>query len=237
MSNQNSFSQSFDILSFLFFSIVTITVVFFLLNNINSDFEFRTTLFFTISFVVLFVIFVMISSVRTYRQYFISKGRLFFMERIELRELIWIPIGLIGVLGVSFIAVQLSSPISAVFASGLILLYTLYKTQHFLIPVLIHGIYNDIVILIRQGSSATFLSQTGISIPEVGISIGNLSKLTSEMIFQIFLVASTEELMKIAIIAFVLLSVRQKISSGNFKWFAGVVAVAIWTVFHLIQAM
>lgn len=236
---QRRVNSTIDIISVLFFFVVTITVLFFLLSNIDTDFEFKTTLFFTISFVVLFTVFLIMATIPEYMNFFkTASGKIFFMERIEVKELIYIPLGLGAILGISFVAVQFASPILSVFLSGLVLLYVLIKTQHFLVPVMIHGIYNDIVLLLRQGTSQTFLSQTGISIPEVGITLGNLSQLTSEMIFQIFLVASTEEMMKILIIAFVLLSIKTRFSSSKVAvWVAGVIAVTIWTVFHLIQAM
>ena len=105
-------------------------------------------------------------------------------------------------------------------------------TKSILIPILTHGIYNSIVVLLREGGGlATF----PISVPEVGLSLQGFSDLGAEIIFQNVLVASSEELFKTFIIAFFVVATTGSFkSSTHWVWLGMIVAVMLWTLYHSI---
>ena len=101
-------------------------------------------------------------------------------------------------------------------------------------------IYNSFVITLKQGAFevATFLQQTPIRVPEVGIGIQGLSSLYSEIIWQFMLVATAEEIMKIAILVFVVLALTARFPRNRTPTYIGAgVAIGLWGIMHTIQAL
>ena len=242
---QSSFRQIFGLTTWLWISLSIVTVLFFLLSNVTKEIEFRSTLIFMTVFLASFLLLLVLG-------FFSSRVKsgvagkngvtFFFMQDITKEKLVYVPIGLVGVLGASFLAVSLDFQYSAllgIFLSGIIMLYAFFRTSSILIPILIHGIYNSIVVIARSGlTQSSFLAEAPISVPEVAISISGLSQLASEIIFQNVLVATSEEMFKILIIAFIIVSVKGSFNdSGITKYVAGVFAVSVWAIFHLIQAL
>lgn len=240
----DSFSKVYGLTTWLWISLSIVTVLFFLLSNVNKEIEFRSTLIFMTVFIASFLLLLVLGQFSGRVQQ-ATKGegniRFFFMQDITKEKLIYVPVGLAGVIGASFLAVSLDFGYSAligIFLSGMIMLYAFFMTNSILIPILIHGIYNSIVVVMRAGIPNNFLAEAPISVPEIAISISGLSQLASEILFQNVLVATSEEMFKVLIIAFIIVSVKGRFNSGgNVKYVAGTFAVGVWSIFHLIQAL
>ena len=178
-----------------------------------------------------------------------AKGKLasgnvkfFFMQDITFKKLLLVIPGLIIIIGVSYIATLFNNgnpdivanpaPFLGIFFSGLVMGIQLILTHSILVPILTHGIYNSIVVLLREsGGLATF----PISVPEIGLTLQGFSDLGAEIIFQNVLVASSEELFKTFIIAFFVVATTGTFSSkGHMVWLGMVVSVILWTLYHSI---
>ncbi len=178
-------------------------------------------------------------------KYFKGKNvQLFFQHDITLGHLLWIPIGFALVFGFSLLVnvagfEPQSASLLAIGGSGAIMMFIFFRTGSILIPVLIHGLFNSVVIILSSNLvDFKILSNTPFPIPEIGVSLGTFNLLASEVVFQFFLVALSEEMFKMLIIAFVLtISKNQFDDKGFMVYVAGGVSVGIWTVYHLIQAI
>ena len=143
---ESSFRQIFGLTTWLWISLSIVTVLFFLLSNVTKEIEFRSTLIFMTVFLASFLLLLVLG-------FFSSRVKsgvagkngvtFFFMQDITKEKLVYVPIGLVGVLGASFLAVSLDFQYSAllgIFLSGIIMLYAFFRTNSILIPILIHGI-------------------------------------------------------------------------------------------------
>jgi hypothetical protein len=239
--------KSTGITNWIYFGLAIITVMVFLLGNVSEcdSVQFcATTIFFIVfigSLVMLFLLWLILPNAKAK----LADGnvKLFFMQDVTFRKLTLVVPGLLLVIGFSYMAtifnngspdiLQNPAPFIGIFLSGLVMGVQLIMTHSILVPILTHGIYNSVVVLMREGVGG--LSAFPISVPEIGLTIKGISDLGSEIIFQNVLVASSEELFKTFIIAYFVVA-----TTGSFKqstkwvWIGMTVAVALWTLYHSI---
>ena len=226
----------------IYFMLSIIVVLFFALANINKQVEFNTTILFMTVFLASYIMLLALSTSPTIGKYF--KGRnatLFFQHDVTMGHLLWIPIGFFLAFGFSLLVnnagfEQQTSAILAIAGSGAIMMFIFFRTGSILIPILIHGLFNSVVIILSSNLvDFNLLSNTPIPIPEIGVTLGSLNILASEIVFQFFLVALSEEMFKMLVIAFVLTITKNQFDSkGGMVYVAGGFAVLIWTGYHLI---
>ena len=229
----------------LFFMLALIVVLFMLLSNLNNDVEFKAILIFITVFIGSYL-FLFSLSFTDKGQYLRGKNdiRLFFMHDITIGSFAYVGLGIVAVLGVSFASTYISNDtlvnsVIGIGLSGMILLYIFFKTSSVIIVSLVHGAYNSIIYTLRTDIFANqVLGISGIPVPEVGINIGSLDRLISEILNQFFLVSISEEMFKILVISFVLIGLKGTFTSeGGYKYFAGAFAVVLWTAMHLVQSL
>lgn len=232
--------------TWLFFGLSVIIVFVYLLANVNKceSVEFcATTIFFIIfigSIVMMIVLFFLSPSPHVDN---LKSIKFFFMQDFTLKKLIWIPAGLGGVFLASYVGVATQQPLISIFLSGMIMLFAFFHTRAIGIPIIIHGLYNGMVVYLRSGVSNDLISQifanNPISVPNIGLTLGQYSGLTSEIIFQIFLVAVAEEMFKVFITTFGIVAMRGKFDAkgGVITWLSGSMSVGVWTIYHSISAI
>jgi membrane protease YdiL (CAAX protease family) len=239
--------KSTGITNWIYFGLAIITVMVFLLGNVNEcdSVQFCATSIFFIVFIgslVMLTLLWLINPRDTRGKLQDGNVKLFFMQDITIKKLLLVIPGLLIILTVSYLVTFANNgnpdilanpaPFIGIFVSGLVMGIQLIWTKSILIPILTHGIYNSIVVLLREGGGlATF----PISVPEVGLSLQGFSDLGAEIIFQNVLVASSEELFKTFIIAFFVVATTGSFkSSTHWVWLGMIVAVMLWTLYHSI---
>ncbi len=162
----------------------------------------------------------------------------FMFQPLTTGKLIWIPIGVIAVVGVSYAVTFWDfqfAPFVGIFFSGIIMFIAFLQTNSLLTPIIIHGIYNSIVTYLAQGSNAIFNGFT----PDVGFSGVNLSETTRflfEIALQNTLVAPSEEMFKLFGLAIFIAILKGNYARPGLRVFMAVIIITlIWTVLHLIQ--
>jgi membrane protease YdiL (CAAX protease family) len=229
----------------IYFMLSVIVVLFFALGNLNNDVEFRSTIIFMTVFMASYLLLLGLSVNPAIGKYLKGKNvQLFFQHDVTTSHLLWIPIGVIASFGVSLLINNAGfdstlGSLLAIGASGAIMMAIFFRTGSILIPIIIHGVFNSLVIVLSSPLlNLKILSNTPIPIPEIGISFGTLNSLASESIYQLFLVAPSEEMFKMLILAFVLYVVKNKFDSKSiWVYVGGAISVSIWTVYHMIQAL
>ena len=222
-----------------------IVVLFFALGSINDGQEFRSTIIFMTVLMSSYMLLLGLSVSPSIGKFF--KGRnvqLFFQHDVTLGHLLWIPIGFITSFGFSLLVNNLGLPdieqaLIAIIGSGAIMMFIFFRTGSILIPIIIHGLFNTVVIILSSNIvDFTLLSNTPIPIPEIGITLGTLTPLASESVFHFFLVAPSEEMFKMLVIAFFLaISKNQFDNKGIMVYVAGAFAITIWSIYHLVSAL
>ncbi len=227
----------------VYFMLSIIVVLFFALGAINDDTEFRSTIIFMTVFMASYLMLLALSVSPSIGKYFKGKNAsLFFQHDITARGLLWIPIGFFMAFGFSLLVSNMglddqSSAVLSIAGSGAIMMFIFFRTGSILVVIGIHGLFNSMVILLSS-NLVDFKILSPIPIPEIGVNLGSLSSLGSEMIFQFFLVATSEEMFKMLVIAFVLAITRNQFDTkGVWVYLAGGFAVALWTGYHLIIAV
>jgi len=222
----------------LWFGISVIIFAFFLLANLKDFLQFNTAVAFLFIWVVSLTFLGMVHRNPSLSSH-VKSVDAFWQEDPTLKNIKWIGISLGGIFVAVALSVSLNSPLIGIGLSGAILMVAFVKTNSLLIPVFAHGIYNSFVVTVKSTGLEflTFLDQSPILVPVVDIGIAGISNLYSEIIWQFMLVATAEELMKIAILVFVVLILRGRFEKGNQIWIGGIVAVVIWTMMHTVQAL
>lgn len=234
-----------QIVVYVMFSVITVTYL--LLTDIETDQPFKANLIFYLMLLgsFFFVFIVSFSPVFERKLEGEKSARLFFFSDVQIITfIIWIPIGVLGSFGIALVSQNLgldstTGALISIAGSGLVMMIVFFVTKTILIPIFIHAIFNIIVIALRDG----IITQIGATqelfpIPDVGISIGSLNQFLTDVLIQATLVAPAEEMLKMLIIAFVVLSIpNAKFKSGISKFFGAFVALVIWTSFHAIQAV
>ena len=240
----NSVIISGGVQTAIYFMLSVIIVLFFALGSTDETTEFRSTIIFMTVFMASYLMLLGLSVNPAVKPYFQGKNAtLFFQHDITKGHLLWIPIGFVMAFGFSLLASNVglddqTSAIVSIAGSGSIMMFIFFRTGAILIPIIIHGLFNSMVILLSSNLVDFSVALSPIPIPEVAVQLGSLSTVASEMIFQFFLVATSEEMFKMLVIAFVLAITKNKFDAkGAWVYIAGAFAVAIWTSYHLIIAV
>lgn len=224
-----------------------IVIFFFLLTNVSlcTAQQFCSTQIFETILIASFLMVTMIMVLQ-----FISGGKLgqlrnkilvlFFFREWKWRNLLYIPLGLIFVFGGAFAGSAINSPLMSIGIAGVVMLFTLYRTNTVLVPIMIHGIYNSIIIYLRTGGvSASLVHTLSLSttfVPSFGNNLASYYGLTTEIVFQVFLVAVAEEMFKIFVIIFAIVGTEGNFDVKNkpITWISGIAAVILWVSMHVI---
>ena len=163
----------------------------------------------------------------------------FMFQPITTGKMLWVPIGVIAVVATSYAVTFWDYSYASfvgIFFSGIIMFIAFLQTNSIIVPIVIHGLYNSIVTVLREGVGNLFDGFT----PNVGlggISLTESTKFWFEIALQNTLVAPSEELFKLfGVAVFVAILKGSYTNPGIRVWTAGVIAVLIWTVLHLIQS-
>jgi hypothetical protein len=228
----------------IFFVLMGLVISFLLLDNLDSDADFRAIQLFMGLFIFFYVIHVGLAVSDKYSKRISGKNAfLFFQHDVTIGSLAWVPIGIGLAFGVSLIISnanlpQTESAFYSIFLSGLIMMLIFIRTKAFLIPTLIHGGFNSLVIIFSSPSVGFQLLSTNIPIPEIGLQLGTLSRLATESISQFFVVAPAEEMLKMGGITFWLLLGKGKFDPKSWQFYVGAfVTVGWWSSLHLLNAI
>ena len=225
-------SASFGNTTWIFLSLSIIVLLVFLLSSVNTcgSIEFCTATIFGIVLMFTLILIMIRMGIDG------ERVKNFLMKKPLLKDFIWIPIGIGGVIAVSLLASNIGEPLLGIGLSGIIMGIALIKTGFILIPIIIHGTYNTIVLNLRQFDPQSLLTQAQLNIPEIGLSFPDVSKIGTESLFQFTLVSASEEFLKAFIIIFVVVAInRGKFENKGFKIWIGLgVAVAVWAIYHTI---
>ena len=226
--------------NYLFFSITVIAVLVFLLDS-SKGCDDAIINFCTISiFIIVFIVSLGMLMLLTLITYDISGGyfkyrsvRLFFLEDITLKQVIVIPAGLLGVFIVSYIAILAQSPLAGIIGSGLIMGSIFLYVNSAMPVIVIHGLYNSIVVFLRS-QQLTLFSTSPISVPDISFQVFN-QQVVNEILTQILLVAPAEELFKIFMMTvfLIIIKLRFDFSGIGSKAVAMIISVIIWAMYHL----
>jgi hypothetical protein len=228
----------------VYFMLSVIIVLFFALGSSDETTEFRSTMIFMVVFLASYLMLLGLSVNPAIKPYFQGKNAtLFFQHDITKGHLLWIPLGFVMAFGFSLLVSNIglddkTGAIVSIAGSGTIMMFIFFRTGAILIPIAIHALFNSTVILLSSNIVDFSVALSPIPIPEVAVQLGSLSTLASEMIFQAFLVAPSEEMFKMLVIAFVLAITKSKFDTkGAWVYIAGGFSIAIWTAYHLIIAV
>lgn len=230
----------------LFVMLSVIIVMFFGLSNLNEDVEWKAVIVFSSTFFSSFYTLLFLSTVPKVGDRLAGgNARLFFFQPLKLNKetLLLIVLGIGGAFTFSYLANAMnldeqSARIFAIFGAGAIFMYQLFRLKSVLVPIITHGAFNSLVIILRSNElTGELLSSNPFPVPEIGITLGSLNTIVSESIFQFILVSPSEEFLKLLIMSFVLMSLRGKFETkGLFALIiSALFAVIMWTVFHLIR--
>ncbi len=238
-------SSGNQIVTYVMFSVITITYL--LLTDIETDAPFKGNLIFYLmllgSFFFLFVI--------SFSDIFQKKlggekgARFFFFTDVTVSTfIIWVPIGVLGSFGIALLSQNLgldqtSASLISIAGSGTVMMIIFFITKTIMIPIIIHAFFNTIVIALRDGIILAFgVTEELFPIPNVGISISQFNQFATDVLVQFTLVAPSEEMLKMLIIAFIVLGIPNARFKTGFAKFAGAFfALLIWSSFHAIQAV
>ena len=242
--------------NYLFFSITVIAVLVFLLDaskSCGSAIDFCTiSIFltvFTVSMAMLLLLSLIIGWPVQYNPRHKNKDGniggafkegnlvLFFLEDINIKQLALIPVGLGGVFTISFFAVLTDQPLFGIFGSGAIMMAIFFISNSAMPVILIHGLYNSIVVLLRS-QKLGILSSSPINIPDVSFNIFD-QHVINQVLTQILLVAPSEEIFKIFMVTVFIIFVKLKFNYSGIwvKIIAGSASVSIWASYHAIVSV
>jgi len=230
----------------LWFGISIIIFAFFLLANLQNILQFNTAVAFLMIWTASLIYLGMVNRNPNLKGH-VKSVDAFWQVDINKQGLKWIGIGLGGVFLAVAVSVFINSALIGIILSGFVLMFAFIKTNSILVPVIIHGVYNSVVVAIKQGAlqfsgffgdfTQSLLDSSPIRVPEVGVGIQGLSKLYSEIIWQFILVATAEELMKIAVLIFVVIAIKSRFERGNPVYIGAIISVIIWGLLHSIQSL
>lgn len=236
-------SRTIGLSNYLFFALTVIATLVFLLDSsrtCNEAISFCTISIFLMVFTVSMGMLVLLALLTGNYVHDNRGGRfdygsvkMFFLEDINKKQIILIPVGLAMVFGVSYVAILANSPLAGIIASGLVMMAIFFYTKSAMPPIVIHGLYNAIVVFLRA-QQLTLFSTSPVAVPDVSFQIFNQQTI-NEMLTQIVLVAPAEELFKIFMVSVFLIIVKLRFDfSGIFaKAIAGTSATLVWALYHL----
>ncbi len=240
-----SITAGSQIVVYVMFSVITVTYL--LLTDIGTDAPFKANLIFYLMLLgSFFFLFVVSFSDIFERKLGGTKGaRFFFFTDVTIGTfIIWVPIGILGSFGIALLSQNLgldqtTASLVSIAGSGIVMMIIFFITKTIMIPIIIHAFFNTIVIALRDGVIQAFgITQELFPIPNVGISIGQFNQFATDVLIQFTLVATGEEMLKMLIIAFVVLSIpNAKFKTGLAKFAGAFFALLIWVSFHLLVSL
>ncbi len=231
---------------------------FFALSNIQNELEFRTlqTFFFLYLGSGMGILFAQANLGGTGER--ARDLNIFWTNDIDLMGLIWIAIGIFTVIFSIFALLFAISGQDAetirngqfvsIFIGGIIMMVAFLRTNALLVPIIIHGTYNSLVVYLEETQFAIIggieqFSAVGndrvlLGVNEIGIGFQGVSNIFSEFIWQFTLVATAEEFLKLAILVFVVILINGFFKSTGLSVVIGAgVAIMFWTSLHLVSAI
>ena len=227
------------------FSVVTVT--FLLLSDIQSDQPFKANLIFYLMLIGSFLFVVVISFTPIYERKLGGEhgARFFFFTDVpRISFVIWVPLGIFSAFAIALISQNLgldrtNASLISIAGSGIVMMIIFFQTKTILIPMIIHGAFNTIVIALRQGILfSVTTTQELFPIPNVGITTPQINQFITDTIIQFTLVSTGEEMLKMLIIAFVVLGIpNARFKQGISKYIGAFFALLIWASYHTITAL
>ena len=153
------------------------------------------------------------------------------------KDLKWLGFGMVGifasVIGITSIIPGGIGILIALFVGGAVLAIVLIKSENFIAPILVHGAYNTIVLIASTGAfgpgAVIPLSASPIQVPVFNFQGLTPDNLLGQAAMQVFVVAGSEELLKIGI------SIAMSMITRNIFVIFGT-SVGAWTGMHAIIA-
>jgi len=151
------------------------------------------------------------------------------------KDLKWLGFGIAGifasVIGITSVIPGGIGILIALFVGGIVLAIVLLKSQNFLAPILVHGVYNTIVLIASTGAfgpgAVIPLSASPIQVPVFNFEGLTPDNLLGQAAMQVFVVAGSEELLKIGI------AIAMSLITRNIFVIMGT-SVGAWTGMHAI---
>lgn len=168
----------------------------------------------------------------------------FWMESPD-KHVIWIlPVGFGGVVLASYLGSIINNPLAGIFGSGVVMIIALFFTRSILIPIIIHGSFNVFVILGQSGYLGNSIVPLALnpsfsySVPQITTNISSIAPILTQVLSQLFIVAPSEEVLKIACLAgFIVMFKGFYSESSAIKWLAAIGSLLVWTYLHYVQAI
>ena len=231
---------------------------FFALSNIQNEVEFRTlqTFFFLYLGSGMGILFAQANLGGSGER--AKDLNIFWTNDIDLNGLMWIVIGIFTVVASIFLLLFSISGADAdtiragqfagIVIGGIIMMVAFLKTNALLVPIIIHGTYNSLVVYLEQTRfsiiggieqfSAVGQERVLLGVNEIGIGFQGISNIFSEFIWQYTLVATAEEFLKLAILTFVVILINGFFNSKGLSVIIGAgVAILFWASLHLVSAI
>jgi len=231
---------------------------FFALSNIQNEVEFRTlqTFFFLYLGSGMGILFAQANLGGTGDR--ARDLNIFWTNDIDLNGILWIAIGIFGVVVSIFailffmsgqpVEVVRNAQFAGIFIGGIIMMIAFLRTNALLVPIIIHGTYNSLVVFLDQtkfeivGGIDQFAiegqQRVLLGVNEIGIGFQGIQNIFSEFIWQFTLVSTAEEFLKLAILVFVVILINGFFNSKGISVVIGAgVAVLFWSSLHLVSAI
>lgn len=234
-----------QVVIYVMFSVITATFLF--LSDIGTDQPFKANLIFYLMLIGSFFFLVVISFTPIYERKLGGEhgARFFFFTDTPLISfVIWVPIGIFGAFAIALASQNLgldrtNASLISIAGSGVVMMVIFFITKSVLIPMVIHGFFNTLVIALRQGILfSVTTTQDLVPIPNVGITTPQINQFITDTIIQFSLVSTGEEMLKILIIAFIVLGIpNAKFKTGIAKYIGAFFALLIWASFHTITGL
>jgi len=231
---------------------------FFALSNIQNEIEFRTlqTFFFLYLGSGVGILFAQANLGGVGEK--AKDLNTFWTNDIDLNGLMWIAIGIFTVILSIFALLFIiagadedtirTGQFAGIFIGGIIMMIAFLKTNALLVPIIIHGTYNSLVVYLDQTKFALVggidqftvegTDRVLLGVNEIGIGFQGISNIFSEFIWQYTLVATAEEFLKLAILVFVVVLINGHfVGRGLSIVIAGGIAILFWSSLHLVNAI
>ena len=231
---------------------------FFALSNIRNEIEFRTlqTFFFLYLGSGMGILFAQANLGGLGQR--AKDLNIFWTNDIDINGLVWITVGIFTVVASIFIVLFSvaggdaetirNGQFVGIVVGGIIMMVAFLKTHALLVPIIIHGTYNSLVVYLQQtrfelvGGIEQFSSvgeeRILLGVNEIGIGFQGVSNIFSEFIWQFTLVATAEEFLKLAILVFVVILINGFFKATGLSVLIGAgVAILFWSSLHLISAI
>jgi len=238
-------SAGTQIITYVMFSVITISYL--LLTDIETDQPFKANLIFYLMLLGSFFFLFAVSFTNIFERKLGGSGgaRLFFFTDVSLSKfLIYVPIGLLGSFGLALVSQNLGlgtvdSALVSIGGSGTVMMIIFFVTRTIMIPIIIHALFNTIVIALRDGIiTSDLLGLELVPLPDVGITVSQFNQFGTDVLIQFSLVSPAEEMLKMLIIAFIVLSIpNARFKDGISRFIGAFFALVIWTSFHLLVSL